>query len=98
MPLQGEPATALRLTPFIFNRRTLTRKQPIMKSVLSIAVLVLASSVFASDRTTHGYTKKDGTQVESYHHSESNRTKDDNYSTRGNVNPETGKKGTKSGD
>src|SRR5258708_1667075 len=42
----------------------------------------------------HGYTKKNGTHVNSYHRTKANRTKLDNYSTKGNTNPYTGKAGT----
>jgi len=42
-----------------------------------------------------GYTKKDGTYVAPHTRSSPNGTKADNYSTKGNVNPYTGKQGTK---
>ena len=41
-----------------------------------------------------GYTRKDGTYVAPHMRSSPNQTKLDNYSTRGNVNPYTGQKGT----
>ncbi len=44
---------------------------------------------------TSGYTRKDGTPVQSYHATNPNSTKMDNWSTRGNVNPYTGQVGTK---
>jgi hypothetical protein len=40
-----------------------------------------------------GYTKKDGTSVKGYYRSVPNKDKTDNWSTKGNVNPFTGKKG-----
>ena len=43
----------------------------------------------------HGYTTKSGTQVGSYDRTSPNHTRNDNWSTKGNVNPETGKAGTK---
>lgn len=43
----------------------------------------------------HGYTKKNGKYVAPHIRSRPNKTKADNYSTKGNVNPETGKVGTK---
>ena len=49
----------------------------------------------ASDVHVHGYTKKNGTVVEPYHRSHENTTQRDNFSTKGNVNPYTGKIGTK---
>jgi len=41
-----------------------------------------------------GYTKKDGTYVAGYWRSSPNDTMLDNYSTKGNINPYTGKAGT----
>jgi hypothetical protein len=49
----------------------------------------------SSDKTVKGYTKKNGTVVQSYKRKAPNGTQDDNFSTKGNVNPYTGKKGTK---
>jgi hypothetical protein len=45
-----------------------------------------------------GYTKKDGTYVAPHDRTAPNSTKNDNWSTKGNVNPETGKPGTKDPD
>jgi hypothetical protein len=45
-----------------------------------------------------GYIKKDGTYVAPHDRTAPNHTKNDNWSTKGNVNPETGKAGTKNGD
>lgn len=44
------------------------------------------------------YTKKDGTYVPAHNRTAPNNTKKDNWSTKGNVNPETGKVGTKDAD
>ena len=41
-----------------------------------------------------GYTKKNGKYVAPYHRTAPNKTKTDNYSTKGNVNPYTGKAGS----
>src|SRR5689334_4858500 len=46
--------------------------------------------------STSGYSRTNGTYVQSYHATNPNSTKLDNYSTRGNINPWTGKPGTKS--
>ena len=45
-----------------------------------------------------GYTKKDGTYVAPHDRSTPDNTKNNNWSTKGNDNPETGKAGTKKGD
>ena len=42
--------------------------------------------------------KKNGTPVEHHRQTNSDSTKDNNWSTKGNVNPDTGKLGTKPGD
>ena len=70
-----------------------------MKKILSISLLLgllVASTglTFAATRVS-GYTKKNGTYVNSYYRSDSNGTRKDNYSSYGNVNPYTGKVGTK---
>jgi len=44
----------------------------------------------------HGYVRKDGTYVSSYHRSKPDKSKANNYSSEGNINPYTGKAGTKS--
>lgn len=41
-----------------------------------------------------GYNRKDGTYVEPYYRTKANDTIEDNYSTRGNQNPWTSKRGT----
>jgi hypothetical protein len=41
------------------------------------------------------YQRRDGTRVRGHFKTDSNRTKCDNYSTEGNVNPHTGQPGTK---
>jgi hypothetical protein len=42
-----------------------------------------------------GYTKKNGTHVAAHERSTKDGTKQNNWSTKGNVNPDTGKAGTK---
>jgi hypothetical protein len=49
----------------------------------------------ASDVHVQGYTKKNGTVVKPYTRTHENSTQRDNFSTKGNVNPYTGKVGTK---
>lgn len=67
-----------------------------MKRLILIATLfiVLASSAFAKDIHVRGNTRKDGTYVKPHIKSSPNQYKGDNYSTKGNTNPYTGKKGT----
>jgi len=53
------------------------------------------SSYHTSDHVVSGYYRKNGTYVNSYHATNPNGTRNDNYSTRGNINPYTGEPGTK---
>lgn len=48
--------------------------------------------------TVRPHTRRDGSYVEGHRRSGPNSTQRDNYSTRGNVNPYTGKSGTKEAD
>ena len=61
-----------------------------------LAVLVLAALATAAtaDNYTRGYTRNDGTYVQPHHQSDPNGTKLDNYSSKGNDNPYTGRQGT----
>ncbi|AZP12717.1 hypothetical protein EJN92_12320 [Undibacterium parvum] len=45
--------------------------------------------------SVNGYVKKDGTYVAPSHATNPNRSKADNWSSKGNTNPHTGKDGTK---
>lgn len=55
-----------------------------------------SSTRTSSGRVVHvrGYTRKDGTYVPPHDRTAPNDTKLDNWSTKGNINPETGKPGT----
>ena len=48
-----------------------------------------------SSHSVSGYTTKSGTYVAPSHATNPNGTKTDNYTQKGNVNPYTGKEGTK---
>jgi hypothetical protein len=63
--------------------------------VIVLAALVAASSVHAAgSHAKRGYIKKDGTYVAPSHATNPNNSKADNYSSKGNANPYTGKPGT----
>ena len=51
-----------------------------------------------SDHSVSGYTRSNGTYVKPSHATNPDATRNNNYSTKGNVNPYTGKAGTKSRD
>ncbi len=59
-------------------------------------VLSSASPVDAYSYRVRGYTRSNGTYVNSYYRTSPNYTRFDNYSTRGNYNPYTGRFGTRS--
>jgi hypothetical protein len=64
----------------------------------TIAILLACSSTAALAQSVHtrdGYVRKDGTYVAASVATMPNNTKLDNFSTKGNVNPYTGKEGTK---
>lgn len=66
--------------------------------VLVLGLLVIATTLggaFARDTYVNGYNRKDGTYVAPHYRSAPNGTTLDNYSTRGNVNPYTGRAGTR---
>ena len=47
-----------------------------------------------ADTYVHGYHRKDGTYVAPHYRSDPDSSRFNNYSTRGNVNPYTGREGT----
>jgi hypothetical protein len=72
-----------------------------MKLVIgALAVLAIsATPVMAqSSNSVGGYFKRDGTYVAPHYRTNPNQTRNDNWSTAPNVNPYTGRVGTRSGD
>jgi hypothetical protein len=70
-----------------------------MKKIGSLFVIALIFSVLNSlsaQNTIYvqGHTKKNGTYVQPYYKTSPNATKLDNFSTKPNLNPYTGKTGT----
>ena len=64
-----------------------------------IAFLFAAATSFAQNSTyVSGYTNRNGTYVQGYYRTTPNTTRNDNYSTIGNVNPYSGSYGTKLAD
>jgi hypothetical protein len=59
-----------------------------------VSGLAVIGSVSA-DTQVKGYHKKDGTYVPPHTRTDPNSSKSDNWSTKGNTNPHTGKKGNK---
>ena len=68
-----------------------------MKKILFIiAISCLINSEINATRFVRGYYKKNGTYVAPSYRTRANSTKWDNYSTKGNSNPYSGRKGYKS--
>ena len=68
-----------------------------MRRFALIAAAALCFGAAAADAQTYvpGYTRSNGTYVKGHYRSSPNSTQRDNYSTYGNTNPYTGKKGSK---
>jgi hypothetical protein len=69
-------------------------KSLVVLLMVIIGLFVSVNPVVAAVKV-RGYYRKNGTYVQPYRRSNSNWTRYDNYSTKGNINPYTGKKGTK---
>ena len=66
---------------------------------IAVAGLAFAGTVSAQSGTTvRGYTRADGTYVQPHHRTNPNTTRNDNWTTRPNVNPYTGRIGTRAPD
>ena len=65
-----------------------------MKRIIAVAVLaVVTAPAFARDGAVKGSVRKDGAYVAPHHRTTPNSTRTDNYSSKPNVNPYTGKDG-----
>lgn len=64
-----------------------------MKKILLLFLMLCFALPTWADKVNGYYRKSSGIYVNSYNRSHKNYTKYDNYSTRGNINPYTGKKG-----
>lgn len=64
------------------------------KIIISI-IFTLVVSIVNSQESVKGYVKKNGTYIQPHKRSDKNNTQKDNWSSKPNYNPYTGKKGTK---
>jgi len=67
----------------------------LFKSILIASLLVITFVVPAFAGYVRSHYRRNGTYVQSYWRSDPNSTVTDNYSYKGNVNPYTGKIGSK---
>ncbi len=63
------------------------------KALLAIAVIGLFACNSEAAQRVKGYTRSNGTYVSPSYKSKADSTRFNNYSTKGNSNPFTGKKG-----
>lgn len=66
--------------------------------LLSVSIILVASiseTHAKSSSRVRGYTKKSGTYVAPHRKTNPDKSRFNNYGTKGNYNPYTGKKGTK---
>jgi hypothetical protein len=66
-----------------------------IRIAFSVFLLVSGAAFAAGWHNTRAYTTKRGTYVPAHKQTNPNKTKTDNWSHKGNVNPFTGKRGTK---
>ena len=71
--------------------------KPLFTTLLIVSSLLFSGASFAKggSHSIRGHTTKKGTYVAPSHATNPNKTKRDNYSQKGNVNPHTGKEGSK---
>jgi hypothetical protein len=67
-----------------------------LKAIFAVGLLAVSVPALAqSDHYVQGYERSNGTYVAPHYQTNPNETRNDNYSTRGNVNPYTGQEGTR---
>lgn len=77
-----------------FRQECILCRRVMMKKLLCVLVLAAFASPASADTYVKGHTKSDGTYVPGHWRSSPNSTTLDNFSTKGNVNPYTGRQGT----
>lgn len=65
-----------------------------MKKLLFIIAILFTTALSFAQVSVRGYYRSNGTYVQPHQRTYPNETRNDNYSTIGNVNPYTGKAGT----
>ena len=62
--------------------------------IVALGIGLSGLSLAKSSTRMKGHTTKNGTYVPSHRRTNPDKSKNNNWSTKGNVNPNTGKKGT----
>lgn len=82
--------------PSLGHRITARRWLGLLSAVICLGLAASCNPAAAQgSHPVKGHVTKNGTYVAPHRATNPNHTKRDNYSTRGNVNPYTGKPGTK---
>lgn len=63
--------------------------------ILAAAIAAVGSAAQAASTSVKGYFKSDGTYVQPHYRTTPDSSRMNNWSTQGNVNPYSGKSGTK---
>lgn len=63
--------------------------------IVAVLFVALAFPAFGRSTSVRGHVTKKGTYVQSHKRTTPDKSKANNYSSKGNTNPYTGKKGTK---
>ena len=65
------------------------------KIIFALVIAAFSSTVLIADTWVNGYHRSDGTYVQGHYRSSPDNYRNNNWSTSGNSNPYTGKKGTR---
>lgn len=82
-------------------RETYSTEEKMIRIFLALLLLIgtlaplVGTSAAYADTYVQGYTKKDGTYVQPHYRSSPDGDPYNNWSTKGNVNPYTGERGTR---
>jgi hypothetical protein len=66
----------------------------VKKYLIAVLLLSLFLPAWAEAKYTRSYVRRDGTFVSGYRSSRPDRNRWNNYSSKGNINPYTGKRGS----
>lgn len=68
-------------------------KKVLITALLAVFLTMISYSAVEAATRVRGHFRKSGAYVQPHYRSSPNRSKFDNWSTKGNYNPHTGKKG-----
>lgn len=71
------------------------KKSIILLALIAILLIQSTTAIAKGSHARKGYTKKNGTYVAPSRATNPDKTKSNNYSSKGNTNPSSGKKGKK---